>query len=282
MALRMRWFVLWAAVVAGGLGSAGGAVAATSASGAKPSWRISDSSYREGYARDFHRVLVAPKKWDKRDWKGFSLLVGATVGIYQFDARIHRWSQKNRSRTTDRISDFARPFGDGRYTLPGMGAFYLYGAAFKDERARKTGLLGVESFVLTGVFTQALKLSAHRHRPSTGDPPNQWDDPAFGGGNMSFPSGHASSAFAVMTVIAMEYHDKKFVPPIAYGIATLTALSRINDNAHWASDVFFGSAIGYLTARSVVRFHRNRRGGELALAAPGEGPPGAFLITFRF
>lgn len=248
----------------------------------KPSWRLTNSEYWEGYARDFHRILVAPKKWDQRDWEGFAALTGVTVGLYHFDAHIHRWSQKNRNRTTDRISDFARPFGDGRYTLPGMGAFYLYGEAFKDVRARKTGMLGAESFILTGIFTQALKLGAHRHRPSSGDPPNKWDGPAFGGGNMSFPSGHASSAFAVMTVLAMEYHEKKIVPPIAYGIATLTALSRINDNAHWASDVFFGSAIGFFTARSVVRFHRNPMNGEFALGGAGGGAPGQILITLRF
>jgi len=39
---------------------------------------------------------------------------------------------------------------------------------------------------------------------------------------------------------------------LAYGIATLTALSRVNDNAHWASDIFFGAVIGYFTAKAII------------------------------
>lgn len=48
------------------------------------------------------------------------------------------------------------------------------------------------------------------------------------------------------------FKDHKWVPPIAYGIATLVVLSRINDNAHWASDVFAGAALGFLSAKSFL------------------------------
>jgi membrane-associated phospholipid phosphatase len=43
---------------------------------------------------------------------------------------------------------------------------------------------------------------------------------------------------------------------LAYSIATLTALGRINSNAHWASDVFLGSAIGFFTAKAIVTLHK--------------------------
>jgi membrane-associated phospholipid phosphatase len=46
---------------------------------------------------------------------------------------------------------------------------------------------------------------------------------------------------------------------LAYGIATLTALSRVNDNAHWASDVFFGAIIGYFTAKAIMALNNGVR-----------------------
>lgn len=32
-------------------------------------------------------------------------------------------------------------------------------------------------------------------------------------------------------------------------------MSRIHDNAHWASDVFIGSAVGYYFAKAIVKRH---------------------------
>jgi membrane-associated phospholipid phosphatase len=76
---------------------------------------------------------------------------------------------------------------------------------------------------------------------------------------MSFPSGHTACAFSVATIVADEYRDHPAIPVISYSIATLTGLSRINDNAHWASDVFFGAAIGYFTSKSLLARHPDNK-----------------------
>ncbi|MFC1769993.1 phosphatase PAP2 family protein, partial [Nitrospirota bacterium] len=68
-------------------------------------------------------------------------------------------------------------------------------------------------------------------------------------------SGHSSAAFSVMTVFAHQYRDTKWVPYAAYGTAALTALSRVHDDKHWASDVLFGGAVGIFSARSVLDVH---------------------------
>jgi len=211
-----------------------------------------NGDYFEGYVSDIKNILTSPSHWQRSDWIKASFITGITAGLYTQDQKIQNWAQENRSSISDRISEFAKPFGDGRYTLPGLGALYLYGHFFKNEKAQRTALLSLESFVISGLFVQALKFTGHRHRPSSGDPYNTWDGPSFSTSNLSFPSGHSSSAFAIATVIASEYRDKTFIPPLAYGIATLTALSRVNDNAHWASDVFFGAIIGYFTAKAII------------------------------
>ncbi len=208
--------------------------------------------YFEGYISDIKNILSSPSHWQGSNWIKASLIAGVTVGLYSQDQKIQDWAQENRSAASDSISKFAKPFGDGRYTLPALGAFYLYGHLLGDEKAQRTALLSLKSFVISGLFVQVLKFAGHRHRPSSKDPHNTWDGPSFSTSNLSFPSGHASSAFAIATVIASEYRDKAFVPPLAYGIATLTALSRVNDNDHWASDVFFAAVIGYFTAKAVV------------------------------
>lgn len=218
-----------------------------------------DGDYFEGYVSDIKGILTSPSHWQRSDWIKASLITGITAGLYTQDQKIQDWVQENRSSVSDKISKFAKPFGDGRYTLPGLGALYLYGHLFKDEKAQGTALLSLKSFVISGLLVQALKLTGHRHRPSSGDPYNTWDGPSFSTSNLSFPSGHSSSAFAIATVIASEYRDKAFVPPLAYGIATLTALSRVNDNAHWASDVFLGAVIGYFTAKAIMALNNGVR-----------------------
>ena len=76
-------------------------------------------------------------------------------------------------------------------------------------------------------------------------------------GSTSFPSGHTTAAFAAATVFAQEYKDRLWVPILSYSAASLIGLSRITENAHWASDVFAGAALGYVTGLQVVRnYHR--------------------------
>jgi len=211
-----------------------------------------NGDYFGGYISDIKSILISPSHWQRSDWIKASLIAGITAGLYTQDQKIQDWAQENRSSVSDRVSEFAKPFGDGRYILSGLGALYLYAHLFEDEKAQRTALLSLKSFVISGLLVQALKFTGHRHRPTSGDPYNTWDGPSFSTSNLSFPSGHSSSAFAIATVIASEYRDKAFVLPLAYGIATLTVLSRVNDNAHWASDVFFGAIVGYFTAKAII------------------------------
>lgn len=239
-------------------------------------------NYFKGYIFDTKNILTSPLRWKKYNWVKASLVTGITAGFYAYDHEIKDWSQGNRSNSTDRIAEFAKPFGNGFYTLPPLGAFYFYGRFFKDPRASKVSLLSIKSFVISGIFTQVVKSFGHRHRPSSGTGQNRWDGPGISSSNLSFPSGHSSSAFAVGTVIASEYKDKWFIPPLAYGISTLTALSRINDNAHWASDVFFGSAIGYFTAKAIVAMHRYSKNKKLTLLPVSNGKESLALIIYKF
>lgn len=241
-----------------------------------------NGDYLKGYFEDTKSILTSPSRWDKTDWIKASVIVGITVGLYHYDQEIQDWAQRNRNKASNEIAKYANAFGDGEYILPTLGVFYLYSHIFEDKKLKKTALIGLESFVVSGIFVTAIKFTGHRHRPSAGDPYNTWDGPGFSTSHLSFPSGHSSSAFAIATVIASEYEDKVLVPPLAYGIATLTALSRINDNDHWASDVFFGSAIGYFTAKAIVNLHNNKKDKNLIILPVTNDRYTAILVSYKF
>jgi membrane-associated phospholipid phosphatase len=79
----------------------------------------------------------------------------------------------------------------------------------------------------------------------------------------SFPSGHAMSAFAVATAIAIVYPRLRLP---AFGIAAAVALSRPYLGVHFWSDVIAGAVVGALVGLaaangSQVLFKRLRSGG---------------------
>jgi membrane-associated phospholipid phosphatase len=213
-----------------------------------------NSKYFKGYISDTKDIVTSPLRWDKNDWLKASLVVGVTLGLYAFDDDINEWIQDNRH---DDIADFAEHFGDGKIVLPPLVLFYAAGHIANNNKVKRTALLTIENVVITGVFTQIMKYSFQRHRPRTGDPYDSWDGPGGGGDNLAFPSGHTSLAFSIATPIATEYKDNLIVPPLAYGLASLVGWSRMNDNAHWASDVFMGASLGYLTGKAICKLHED-------------------------
>src|SRR5205085_7301394 len=78
----------------------------------------------------------------------------------------------------------------------------------------------------------------------------------FQPGGTSFPSGHASTSFAIATVIAHEYPGW-FTQFASYGMATAISLARVSGQKHFPSDVFIGGTIGYLIGRSVYKNHHD-------------------------
>jgi membrane-associated phospholipid phosphatase len=220
---------------------------------------ILNSDYWKDYITDSGALCSAPFHWSISEWKTVGIVLGITTVLYKCDTQIMNWSQDNRTEITDSISRFTKPFGDSRVLVP-LTVLYIYGCRAGDNRARKTAVLSLESFVISGFFGNSLKYVGHRSRPRTGASYDTWEGLSFNDDDgMSFPSGHTACAFSVATIVADEYRDHPAIPVISYSIATLTGLSRINDNAHWASDVFFGAAIGYFTSKSLLARHPDNK-----------------------
>jgi membrane-associated phospholipid phosphatase len=213
--------------------------------------------YFKGYLSDTGKIVTSPLHADTSDWLKIGGVVAITGGLILVDANIRDFSNQNHSSVADKFASAGQKLGSPLYTIPPVGAFYLYGYLRDDMKARKTSLLAMESLAISTLFTEILKVTAQRDRPNTGGTPYKWEGPHFNLNNVSFCSGHTSSAFSIATVFAEQYKDSPYVPTVAYGLATLAGLSRIYDNKHWASDAFFGAALGYFIGKSVVSFHRD-------------------------
>jgi membrane-associated phospholipid phosphatase len=236
-----------------------------------------DGNYWKGYVTDTKSILGTPSHWKKAP-----AIISIGVLLYNYDQDIKEWAQDSKTDTSIAIADVAEKFGNGLYVLPSLGAFYLYGHLAEDTKVTRTALLSLESFVVAGMFVQAIKVTGGRHRPNTNDKYNTWDGPSSSLDNLSFPSGHSQTAFSIATVIATEYSASNIVPPIAYGIATLAALSRVHDNAHWASDAFVGSAIGYLTAKAITSLHTTKQKSNTTVIPMTDGKNSSISVIHTF
>jgi hypothetical protein len=204
------------------------------------------------YVADSYAIVGAPLHWTAPDWERFGGVVLVVGGLMLADESIDREMQQNRSRFTDRVSDATTGFGGGYGPNVGFG-FLAAGYALRDWNVRETGREILEAGLLSHLLTKwVLKRAFGRERPFESDGETRFH---FGSSHDSFPSGHATEAFSVASVIAMR--SKGWVlPTAAYAAATLVAFDRVNDRVHFASDVVAGAVLGTAVGRFIVARHR--------------------------
>ncbi|HKQ87001.1 MAG TPA: phosphatase PAP2 family protein [Candidatus Acidoferrales bacterium] len=183
-------------------------------------------------------------------------VVGTTAGLIAADPPAMRYF----GRTTD-FNRFDETF-NGAFTGAMEAAFpaslYIFGVVTHDNYAAKTALLAGEAYADSAIPHVLIKVVSRRIRPNAMPPGTDYTHSFFRssvtpfGRGSSFPSGHAAGAFSIATVIARRYRDHKWVPWMAYGIATVFSFSRAPDRAHYPSDIFVGAALGYVITRYVT------------------------------
>lgn len=72
--------------------------------------------------------------------------------------------------------------------------------------------------------------------------------------SLSFPSSHAVNTFAAATLFTLFY--RRWVPWVAFGLATVVSYSRVYLGLHYPSDVLGGAVIGALCALAMVWGYR--------------------------
>jgi PAP2 superfamily len=230
------------------------------------------------YVKDGAALVTSPLHWDDRDWAMFGAYAASLGVLLATDQQTYVAIQERRSATTDDISDVTTPFGQA-YAWAVAGGMLAGGLISGNAELRDTGRDAVEAAFFASLITTILKPVFGRERPEQSDGRTIFH--GFTGKYESFPSGHATIAWAVASVVAMRT-DGWIVPTVAYTLATLVAFDRVNDEKHFIADVFTGAAIGVAVGRFVVGRHEEAGRAEPGVAVALVPIPGGIGARLTF
>lgn len=207
---------------------------------------------------DFKQQALSPLDMKGKGWWTGAALVAGTIGFsYLLDKPIQRESVK--------LNDQNHALGDMSRTITNIGGVYqvavfatiaTYGFVFKNPKLRTTTALATQSYVTSLAWSSMFKALSGRERPNHPNISPKINGP-FYTSNSSFPSQHATLAFAAARVYAKEYKYIPIVPIVSYCVATLISASRLTENKHWATDLIGGAILGWACGTQVVNnYHR--------------------------
>ncbi len=195
-------------------------------------------------------IFKSPLRWKTRQWMLLFAVVCGTLLLIPWDRTIQEFVQSHRVPFTDGLANGFELLGYGHTVIPAMLAVYGLGRWARSEKTCRFALQALESYILTGVFSWMFKMTTGRRRPFVREA-GRFSGP-FSLKNNSFPSGHTTTAIALAVLLASTC-EHGAVTTLAYAAALGAGWARINDNKHWASDVFFGFFLGHYIARWMVK-----------------------------
>ncbi len=196
-------------------------------------------------AGDQKAIWTSPFHLRLRDARWLLPLAGLGAALFATDSATSRHlafspATIQRSRTFSNL---------GAASLVGLaGSLYLWGRARHNEHMRETGLLSGEAVIDSYLAATAVKSIAGRERPYADNARGRFLE-----GGSSFPSEHATAAWATAGILAHEYPGP-LTKLFAYGLAAAVSGARVAGQEHFPSDVLAGSVLGLLVSREV--YHR--------------------------
>lgn len=186
------------------------------------------------------------------DYINLAILTGSLMTFDQTSWKFQS-SLYKRSSFDQNTSNLAIQLGNSTIQLIISASFASEGIIFHNERSLKTASNIIESVLTTGLFVQMLKRITGRESPAVAsESGGEWvpmpsfkhyqkNQPKY----YSFPSGHLSTATAIMTVIANNYPDAKWLKPVSYSLLGVLGFSLVSKGMHWYSDLPLAYFIGY-------------------------------------
>jgi membrane-associated phospholipid phosphatase len=205
--------------------------------------------------KDVVYAFTAPARWDKKDWLIFGAGVAAVAAVSLLDKPVRTQVQHIQNGSANDVAGEIRKFG-GPYSYGVLGLFLAGGEAFNNAPAKAVFIDGAAATMISAGLALGLKYGVGRSRPSA-EQGNSFFRP-FSSSGQSFPSGEATQAFAVASVIASHYDDL-WIKGASYAIASLVGMARIYEDAHWTSDALAGALIGTAVGCAIVHFNDRRR-----------------------
>lgn len=180
------------------------------------------------------------------------------VRVLQEPDRDVRWlALEYRSPLSSQVARLVRPLGGREVAAAVVVGLALFGWYFRRPRAVRLAADVLLASVLSAALVLGIQCAVGRSRPSAGQGVAAFHGPTLDRFARSFPSGHATQAFALATVIGGSVPSPA-VAVAAQGLAALVAVSRVHDDRHFYSDVVVGAMLGSATAWLVVRRRQAR------------------------
>ncbi len=185
---------------------------------------------------------------------GAGLVVGGAMANSSIDSGIQRHFQSSiRSANSDDWFEglhASKELGNGKYTLPVLAGSWAVGELFPDSPiAHTTGIWGERS--LRGILVGAPPLLALQQltggsRPTETHEGPEWHPLTDNNGI----SGHSFMG-SLPFITAAKMTESRSLKATYYAASTIVPLSRMNDNAHYPSQVALGWWMAYLAASAV-------------------------------
>jgi PAP2 superfamily len=220
---------------------------------------------------DAKLYVTAPVHWKGTEWMYFGGSLAAIAAAHGLDGNVRRhFAVGDQAVLNGKDPNSLRDAVPAALVVAGT---WIYASAIDESSGRIEAYTMLEAAGFSAVTTEVLKLAAGRARPNETTDVNAWNK-----SGSSFPSMHASAAFAIGTVFAESGSDdaRWFRRVVGYGTAGATAYLRAHDNVHWFSDVVAGAAVGIATARFTMN-RRDDRAHRMGLALVPTGDGGAML-----
>jgi hypothetical protein len=243
-------------------------------------------TWRRHFRDDWHALWPEIKDDYKNyySWHNGLLLaagfgVGAALANSNADQDIRNWYQDHvRSSGSDDAAKIAKKFGNGGYVIGMMGAGWLTGEVFYDTTAgdvlSQWGLRGLRSAIVGTPPMLLMQYVTGGSRPGETDHNSQWRPFSDNNG----VSGH-SFACGLLFINAAKMTDEWPLKLGFYGLSTMAGWSRINDDAHYTSQVILGWWMAYCACTAVDDTNHARNWMITPLPMPGAA---GLAVTYQY
>jgi len=205
---------------------------------------------------DFWALVKRPFTLDNKDLYSLAAATGGVLLLAFIDGTVHKEVKENLPEyRTNGILQFGAKYGTPGNTYTVAASLASAGLIFRQRELVQTGIEAYESYFIAANITSALKRTFGRARPNV-DKGVNFFQPFSSNPNTSnaFPSGHATVAFSLSTVLA-SHIENPYLKAAVFAPAVITSVSRVMQNYHWTSDVFMGAAIGYFVGSFISNNH---------------------------
>lgn len=219
----------------------------SSSSSSAESRDVSLSLLPGNFVRDQKTMWSFPWQLAKgKEWAPAVTVSAATLALLSADPHVDPYFNH-----TPAFRGFNHVFGSnitGAETILIPSALYAIGRYTGDSYMEKTALFAGEAVADSEMLRVFMNSVTTRWRPQDIFRQRTYSNTFFHSKSFvgsSFPSGHMIAASAIATVIARRYRSHRWVPWASYGLAGVIGFSRVTLHAHFPSDVFLGTVLGY-------------------------------------